>query len=162
MYNMASPRILMCEVIVLKIYSLRFHNLLITNLLIIILSILSLFLIFQISESSGVQCNSNNICMDFLNDNKLIVDINSEIVENVVLYNNGTSSDNEYEEIQREQGFCLEEYYGKILEKHSYELVNYPDGTDGVYVNIFLFNGKIVAADICSVKLNGFIHGVIK
>lgn len=66
---------------------------------------------------------------------------------------------NNYNTIQKEQGCDLSKYAGKRCKRYSYTVLNYPDGSDDIRANILVYNGKIVGGDVCSLKLDGFMHG---
>lgn len=64
------------------------------------------------------------------------------------------------EEIQLPGGFDLRSYAGKQVTLYSYEIINYPT-EDDVCANLLVFEGKIIGGDICSSRLDGFMHGFI-
>ncbi len=66
-----------------------------------------------------------------------------------------------YNEIQISQGFDLSKYKGKSAKSYSYAVTNYPgvkDSEKTVRANLIVYKGKIIAGDVCSVKLDGFMH----
>lgn len=68
----------------------------------------------------------------------------------------------EYNALQKKQGFDLEEYKGKNVRKNVYHILNYPgmENEESIRADVYSYNGKIIGADICCVRLDGFIHGV--
>ena len=67
-----------------------------------------------------------------------------------------------YNQIQIAQGFNLEKYAGQRVKRWTYVIRNYPDTTptdDFIRINILVSNGVIIGGDVCSVKLDGFMHG---
>ncbi len=64
-----------------------------------------------------------------------------------------------YNEIQKEQGFDLLDYRGKQVKQYSYVVTNYPDYEGEVRGNLLVYEGKVIGGDICSLTLNGFMHG---
>lgn len=66
-----------------------------------------------------------------------------------------------YNEIQISQGYDLEKYAGERVKKWSFTVTNYPDyeECDYIKINILVFEGKVIGGDVCSVKLDGFMHG---
>lgn len=66
-----------------------------------------------------------------------------------------------YNEIQLAQGYDLEEYAGERVKKWSYTVTNYPghEESDYIKINILVFDGQVIGGDVCSVKLDGFMHG---
>lgn len=68
----------------------------------------------------------------------------------------------EYNIIQKSQGFDLEEYKGARVKSWSYEILNYPgyENSDGVIRgNLLVCNGIIIGGDVCNIELGGFMHG---
>lgn len=66
-----------------------------------------------------------------------------------------------YNDIQKKQGFDLEQYKGKRVKLWTYEVKNYPNQPD-VYANMLIYDGNVIGGDICSVELSGFMHGFNK
>ena len=65
-----------------------------------------------------------------------------------------------YNELQKRQGLDLTKYKGKNVQRYTYEITNY-DGYDGkVYANILVYRNKVIAADVCSADVGGFVHGI--
>ncbi len=66
-----------------------------------------------------------------------------------------------YADLQAEQGLDLEKYAGKNAKRWSYTLLNYPDATEEVRVNLLIYNDKLIACDISSTELGGFMQGIM-
>ncbi len=66
-----------------------------------------------------------------------------------------------YNEIQRAQGYNLEKYAGERVKKWSFTVTNYPgyEEQDFIKINVLVFEGRVIGGDVCSVKLDGFMHG---
>ncbi len=65
-----------------------------------------------------------------------------------------------YNEMQKRQGLDLSKYKGKNVQRYTYEITNY-DGYDGkVFANILVYRNKVIAADVCSADIGGFVHGI--
>ncbi|MBE6907748.1 DUF4830 domain-containing protein [Marasmitruncus massiliensis] len=64
-----------------------------------------------------------------------------------------------YNDIQKQQGCDMSKYAGKRCKRYSYTVLNYPDGSEDVRANVIVYNGKIIGGDVCSTKLDGFMHG---
>lgn len=68
---------------------------------------------------------------------------------------------NRYNRMQSSIGLDLTPYMGKTVERRTYTVKNHAkSGTDHVRANIFLVGDKVVAGDIMSVKLDGFMHSL--
>ena len=69
----------------------------------------------------------------------------------------------EYNDLQKGQGFDLSKYKGKRAKFWSYEIKNYPgyENSDGVIRgNILVYESIVIAADVCSIELDGFMKGI--
>ncbi len=67
----------------------------------------------------------------------------------------------EYNAIQLKQGFDLSKFAGQRAKRWTYSVRNYPgqEGAEGIQANVLVCDGKIIGGDICSVALDGFMHG---
>ncbi|WP_052446842.1 DUF4830 domain-containing protein [Candidatus Soleaferrea massiliensis] len=63
-----------------------------------------------------------------------------------------------YNAIQLKQGFDLSGYQGKEVVRYTYDVANYPDHPSNVKANLLVAGGKVIAGDICSTELDGFMH----
>jgi hypothetical protein len=66
----------------------------------------------------------------------------------------------QYNVIQKEQGFDLSKYKGKKVMLVTFEVLNYKDVPEGVTANILLYKNKVIGGDICLETEEGFIHGL--
>ncbi len=64
-----------------------------------------------------------------------------------------------YNEIQKEQGFDLSDYSGMRVKKWTYSVTNYPGGEGNEFANILVYENKVIGGDISSGSQNGFMHG---
>ena len=68
-----------------------------------------------------------------------------------------------YNELQRSQGFDLTPYRGRYALKYVFRLTEYPgaEAAEGLRATVFICGGKVIAGDISSAALDGFMHGII-
>ncbi len=67
-----------------------------------------------------------------------------------------------YNQIQLSQGFDLRKYAGVSVKRWTYIIRNYPGTSaedDFIRINILVYDNEIIGGDVCSVKLDGFMHG---
>ncbi|MBR5442729.1 MAG: DUF4830 domain-containing protein [Clostridia bacterium] len=71
---------------------------------------------------------------------------------------------NNYNSIQLAQGYDLAPLKGQRVKRWTYTILNYPgyETEDCVKINILVYNSCVVGGDVCSVKLDGFMHGFEK
>ncbi len=68
----------------------------------------------------------------------------------------------DYNALQLSQGFDLTPYRGAVLTRCTFPVTDPPAGADGpVFANVFFDGNTVVAADVCSVGVNGWIRGVV-
>lgn len=65
-----------------------------------------------------------------------------------------------YNELQRQQGFDLSGYAGKNVTLYSYTVTNWPDKNATVIADLYCCKGRPIAGDIHSTALNGFMIGL--
>ena len=68
----------------------------------------------------------------------------------------------QYNDMQLSSGFDLKPLSGKEITRFSYKLLNHPLDKNYARVNIFVYKGQIVASDVSSTKLDGFMHAIYK
>ena len=58
-----------------------------------------------------------------------------------------------YNELQKSQGFDLKKYRGKNVERYTYSVLSFADGTkvgaNPTYVTLIIYKNKVIGADIC-------------
>ncbi len=64
-----------------------------------------------------------------------------------------------YNELQQKQNYNLEKFKGKRCKRYTYKITNYPECPDNARINLLVCDGKVIGGDVCSVELNGFMHG---
>lgn len=65
-----------------------------------------------------------------------------------------------YNELQKEQGFNLKKYKGEMVEIYTYEVYNYPGNSENVVINLMVFEGKLIGGDVSCNELDGFMQGL--
>lgn len=64
-----------------------------------------------------------------------------------------------YNEIQKEQGLNLSKYKNKEVTRYTFSVTNYPKYEGTVYANVLVYRNRVIAGDICSADVAGFVHG---
>ncbi len=92
-----------------------------------------------------------------------IVNEPAEIVE-VVIPETFDSTYSAYNDLQKTQGMNLENYKGMRAVRYTYSVKNYPKAAEGegVEANLLVVDKQIVAGDVTSVKLGGFMQGLAR
>ncbi|MBE6800123.1 MAG: DUF4830 domain-containing protein [Ruminococcaceae bacterium] len=118
----------------------------------------------QSRENMGISLSavSEEDILSFISNYGWQVDDAPVEVRDVIIPETFDDVYNNYNEIQLEQGFNLEKYAGQRVKRWTYIVRNYPDTSptdDFIRINILVSDGVVVGGDVCSVKLDGFMHG---
>ena len=62
--------------------------------------------------------------------------------------------------MQLAQGYDLNRHLGEQCQQYTYLLNNYPDDSQTVLVTLYIQGRRVIAGDIHSTALNGFMHGL--
>lgn len=65
-----------------------------------------------------------------------------------------------YNALQKQQGFDLEKYRNRDMKRYTYRITNFEGYNGTVYANLLVYKNRVVAGDICSSDVNGFIYGL--
>lgn len=66
----------------------------------------------------------------------------------------------EYNKLQKQQGFDLSAYAGESCTRYTYAVTNYPEGGN-VLACIYIKGRSVIAGDIHSAGMNGFMHTLV-
>lgn len=69
----------------------------------------------------------------------------------------------QYNSMQKQQGFDLTPYKGMQVQVYTYKVLNYPEHEDDgcIFCHIMVSQDKLIGGDVCSTALDGFIQGLI-
>ena len=103
--------------------------------------------------------------LKFISDFGWIVDEDPVEVRQIAIPQEFDDVYNNYNQIQLSQGYDLTGFAGRSAKRWTYVIRNYPDVSsdeDYVRINLLICDGKIIGGDVCSIKLDGFMHGFEK
>ncbi len=81
-------------------------------------------------------------------------------VQEIVIPRQFTGVYESYIQLQRKQGFKLEEYGGMSATRYSFSVLNYPGGEDNIVADIVVYGSDIIAGDVQSTAIDGFMEGL--
>lgn len=64
-----------------------------------------------------------------------------------------------YNYIQKQQGFDLSRYRGRVCRKYVYALPGYPGGVEDARITLLIYKDRVIGGDISSPSADGFMHG---
>jgi ABC-type bacteriocin/lantibiotic exporter with double-glycine peptidase domain len=134
----------------------------ITLLTIGILCILLLGLYIASKTSVNAVHNASDAA-EFLNEYGWEVSEEPSSVKTVKIPEQFTSSYEQYNLIQKSQGFDLTNYRSQTVTVYTYRLLNHPfsiENNSAVFANLLVFKGEVIAGDIVSYAANGFLTGL--
>ena len=127
--------------------------------LIIFLLILGRWLLAYRNESTGLSTLEGR--QMFLSGLGWEIDPGSEEVKNIVIPEELDPVLTEYNTLQLAQGYDLKKHLGKECCQYTYLLTNYENVRDeDVYICIYVRGQKVIAGDIHTNSMNGFMHGI--
>ncbi len=82
-----------------------------------------------------------------------------EILEIVIPYEFDAVYE-QYNQLQLSQGYDLTRWRGMTAKRYTYRITNYPNQQDEVFANLIVCREQIIAGDVSSLSLQGFMHGL--
>ena len=149
----------------MKVLCIRYQRNAVTDILICLLCIFIITLILINAEyRMDVPCISDEVISSFLEENGWLAELHKESVSEKMIPSVFDETYKEYALLQKRQGFDIEKYKGKKISVISYPLLNYPEyeGSGNIYINLLVYNGGIIGADILCTSINGFITGAVR
>jgi len=67
-----------------------------------------------------------------------------------------------YNELQKSQGYDLNEYAGKTVMRYVYKVKNFTGATEPVYATLLVYKNQVIGGDITNTAANGKIQGFKK
>lgn len=149
------------------IFTARFNPKKTAVFLILALALLSVIVLAAVKlkgaetgAGPSLQADSNEKRVEYLSSFGWQVD-DQQVEEQQVLIPREFSQVYEaYNDIQLGQGFDLKNYAGLDATRYTYKVTNYPGGESNVYADLIVYSGRVIAGDIRSAALDGFIHGL--
>lgn len=111
--------------------------------------------------SAQIKCSTADDRISYLTSLGWQVDEKEE-KKNIVIPSVFNDVYNDYNDIQKSQGFDLENYKGKKAVLYSYSIRNY-NGSDNVKADLIVYNGSLIGSDLCdSDAQDGFLIALKK
>ena len=68
----------------------------------------------------------------------------------------------QYNKMQLKQGFDLNKHLGQSCRQYCYDIKNYGEADGRVIASLYIQDGILIAGDIHSTAVNGFMHGLTR
>ena len=112
-------------------------------------------------KSVGKNITDSSQILTFISTFGWEVDEEPDEVREVIIPAEFDDVYNNYNAIQLKQGYDLQKYAGERVKRWTYTIKNYPEYVDQecIKINILVYKGEVIGGDVCSVRLDGFMHG---
>ena len=114
-----------------------------------------------------VMCRRSAICGETYSDRAnyaktlgYSISADSETVQNIVIPAVFGSVYENYNALQKQQGFDLSTYAGETCTAYTYRVTNYEGSTDTVLAQLFVYRNRVIGGDIHATAMDGFMHGL--
>ncbi|MGN0609334.1 MAG: DUF4830 domain-containing protein [Oscillospiraceae bacterium] len=137
-------------------------------LLFLILAAAVVFAVFALTKAKNeadsdikFTMSTNAERIEFLNTQGWIVKPDPISKETVTIPSEWNDVYSQYAELQRSQGFDLEDYKGKEAQLISYMVLNYPGHAENVTANMLIADNRLIGGEITLDEENGFTEPLI-
>ncbi|MGN8967253.1 DUF4830 domain-containing protein [Intestinimonas sp. HCP28S3_D6] len=110
------------------------------------------------ASPKGIKTNEDRVA--YLESYGWTVSPEAVSVEELLIPEEFDETYDQYLALQAQQGFDLTQYKGKRVKRYTYEVTNYPSGEQGVEAGLLIYKNTVVAGEVLSTKLGGFIQGL--
>ncbi len=112
------------------------------------------------TRGSGDTLTSRQDRLDYLLALGWQVDADSEQRQEILLPREFDAVLQDYNALQKQQGFDLERYAGQSATLYSYRVTSWPDKEATVIAELYCHKGLVIAGDVHSTALDGFMLGL--
>lgn len=127
-----------------------------------VIAVVLLAIVFRFDDgkakSDDLSGSNEDEVAEYITSFGVVVDEDSLITDEIVIPTEFNDVYENYNDIQKKQGFDLENYKGKTLKRYTYKVKNYSDPLKEVFVEVLTDKGSIVGADVyCTDADDGFM-----
>ncbi len=140
-------------------------------LVVTLVAVVSVVTFYKCKKTPEIKNNTelmvNNSASDIAEIMKFISDFGWEVsqepddVREIVIPAEFDEVYEKYNELQLSQGYDLSAFAGEKVKKWCFTIKNYKgyENSDFIKINILVANNQVIGGDVCSVRLDGFMHG---
>lgn len=136
----------------------------------VIATVISLFILSRESmdvdnaDKSSIKASTASERLTFISQFGWEVDEDPVEVCEVIIPTEFDETYTQYNDIQLKQGFDLKTYSGMRVKRWTYSVKNYPghENKNYIRINLLVYEGLVIGGDVCSIELDGFMHGFEK
>lgn len=116
----------------------------------------------NVQNTNAVNISSSSDILNYISSLGWEVNEEPDEIKEIVIPYEFNDVYKKYNDIQKSQGYDLSKYAGERVKLWSFTVRNYPGFEDKecIKINILVYEGCVIGGDICSVELDGFMHGL--
>lgn len=126
--------------------------------LVLFLAILAKWLFAYRANETGLSTPKGREA--FINELGWEIELDKEESKSVTLPESLDGVMRDYNEMQLKQGYDLRRYLGQGCTCYTYPVTNYPGYDREVYITLYIKGQRVIAGDIHTNALDGFMHGI--
>ena len=130
------------------------------SLIMILALVLVILILVRSCSHSAVRLSTAEGRADFLASLGWDIDPDSEEYKRVLIPDALEGALADYNKMQLEQECDLSRHLGERCDQYTYRITNYPNTDQTVLVTLYVQGDRLIAGDIHSTALNGFMHGL--
>jgi hypothetical protein len=118
------------------------------------------------SAAGGVQVLSAEVVTssqeraEFLMECGWAVDVQTEQEQSIHIPEKFNDLYESYNDLQLQQGYDLAPYAGQDCTMYTYAVTNYPDASQTVLADLYIYKNRVIGGDVHSTNLDGFMIGI--
>jgi hypothetical protein len=97
---------------------------------------------------------------EFLMECGWAVDVQTEQEQDIHIPERFNDLYDSYNDLQLQQGYDLTPYAGQDCTMYTYTVTNYPDPSQTVLADLYVYKNRIIGGDVHSTNLDGFMIGI--
>ena len=109
-------------------------------------------------DPRGVASNAERVA--YLESYGWIVTPEAAAAEDIRLPDTFDASYDDYLALQKEQGFDLEAYAGKTIQRYTYQVTNYPGLQENIWACLLLYKKEVIGGEVYCSQGDGFMQGL--
>ena len=109
----------------------------------------------------SVDNSTNEVIVDYIEDLGWEIEATPKEITHLTIPKQFDAVYETYNAVQKRSGFDLEEFKGKKVTRYTYRVLNHKESKNTrVVAGVFVFENTIIAGDISSTDMNGFLHAI--
>lgn len=109
----------------------------------------------------SVDASVNNMIVEYATNLGWEINPSPAAISHLVIPNQFDAVFETYNALQKKSGFDLSHFKGKRVSRYTYEVKNHVHSKDSnVYLGVIVFENRIIAGEISSNDITGFMHGI--